>query len=768
MATNMDGDKIDPITEKPIVSATVTAINAETDPGALESDAAKPSRDFKQAIYAIVGGVALPCIPIIVVSAVLLYVIFEHRIVPREGWPDLYVASTQASTDNVTTLIKEIRHQGGKAAYYVRYNPSTITTIASWTGRVIPYLSSSIMALVAFFAARHIVVKSRHGDHTQLPTPEQLTLLISLLGGSGFGPLKETALYRWGRKEKLVAPLPAAFAALGVITLLGLIIPIVDTWFGVATQPVTITQLYNTSTKAYHSYGRNLNPGTAEYPICPDGPGYQAGSGGGYQEWWWPCNLIISMQHENDVYLEGSQAVADLQLAQSTNDVISNYTGPLSSDSTQNQTVFFYGDTRSSNTLDFKAQTLGVSTQCIMATTMCGYLNNNETDDWSFRCSEGFGGDVTYGYPNVWPANASDADSGGTGGYTTGIGYAIDAQLSEAAPMVNWTDGGLVEGTIQSLLRQNPTHFATWAVGYPSDDIKNPLFSSLDPQVFPNNSLTAVWILNCSSTVYDVTYTYVDGALHSFNATLAEPVWGAFFSAPFAWSYLKGLRPAQLTLENAAFKAGSTAKTAADIATIYAKEYSKAALQLSVGAFQPYVNDIEQVRNSSISVARIPLVPLYLLLGFKFIYVLVVIILAIGAYCFTHPAETEVVKAQLSVQGLAAAHFDQPDLVRKNVVQEVQSRLDPAKNGGSPTSETPVQPLERAATAPALGGGPAGEATEELPKVGLMPTRAGTWKFVLLADGAWQSVKPIVQTLALNEAKAGKLGDIGDAYAAWK
>ncbi|KIV79255.1 hypothetical protein PV11_06824 [Exophiala sideris] len=765
MATNMDGDKIDPITEKPIVSATVTSVTADSDPGALESDTAKPSRDLKQAIYAIVGGVALPCIPIIVVSAVLLYVIFKHRIVPREGWPDLYVATAKAATGNVTTLIKEIRHQGGNAAYYVEYNPSTITTIASWTGRVIPYLSSSIMALVAFFAARHIVIKSKHGDHTQLPTPEQLTLLISLLGGSGFGPLKETALYRWGRKEKLVAPLPAAFAALGVITLLGLIIPIVDTWFGVATQPVTITQLYNTSTKAYHSYGRNLDPGTTDSAICPDGPGYQAGSGSSGQSWWWPCNLFTTIPHPANIFLQGAVAVADLQLSGTTNDMLSNYTGLLSSDSTQNQTMFFYADSRSSKTLDFKAQTLGISTQCIIATTTCGYIDTNETDYQAFKCSDGFGGDVSYCYPNVWPANASES---GLGGCTTGIGYATDAQLSSAAPMVNFTDAdGLSETEIQGFLQQNPTYFATWGIGFPALDSR--LFLNGDDQVFPNSSSQATWILNCSSTVYDVTYTYVNGALHSFNATVAEPVWGAFFSAPFTWSWLGGLMPAKLSLENAAYFAGSKASTGAEMATLWAQEYSKAALQLSVGVFQPLVNDIEQIRNSTISVARIPMVPLYLLLGFKFIYVIVVILLAIGAYCFTHPAETEVVKAQLSVQGLAAAHFDQPDLVRKNVVQEVQSRLELAKNGGSPTSDTPAgQPLKRAATEPAMGSAPAGEATEEPAKVGLMPTCAGTWKFVLLADGAWQSVKPIVQTLVLNEAKDGKFGAIGDAYAAWK
>lgn len=77
------------------------------------------------------------------------------------------------------------------------------------------------MALVAFFVARYIVSESRRGDSAVLPDPQQLTILISLLSGSGLGPLKDTMLYKWLKKERLVSPLPAAFWALLLITLVG-------------------------------------------------------------------------------------------------------------------------------------------------------------------------------------------------------------------------------------------------------------------------------------------------------------------------------------------------------------------------------------------------------------------------------------------------------------------------------------------------------------------------------------------------------------------
>lgn len=205
------------------VKSTVAATTTEvpTHLSIAERDAQPPRQNLKSAVYTIVCGVVLPCIPVIVISAVLLDIIFKHRVIPHPGWPELYLNATKHGNRTVVSWITEIRHQGGKPAYFVDYNPSTITTIAAWTGRVIPYLSISIMALVAFFAALHIVYKSEHGNGADLPTPGQLTVLIGLRGGNGIGPLRDTLLYRYVRRERLVAPVPAAFTALALITVIG-------------------------------------------------------------------------------------------------------------------------------------------------------------------------------------------------------------------------------------------------------------------------------------------------------------------------------------------------------------------------------------------------------------------------------------------------------------------------------------------------------------------------------------------------------------------
>ena len=104
---------------------------------------------------------------------------------------------------------------------------TTLSTIL----RLLPPLLHGPAASFPTFPARSwlLLPNSKHGDGTDLPTPEQFTLLIDLLGGNSFGPIRDTVAYRWAKKERLVDPLPTAFTALFLVTFIGLLIPIVDT-----------------------------------------------------------------------------------------------------------------------------------------------------------------------------------------------------------------------------------------------------------------------------------------------------------------------------------------------------------------------------------------------------------------------------------------------------------------------------------------------------------------------------------------------------------
>lgn len=490
----------------------------------------------------------------------------------------------------------------------------------------------------------------------------------------------------------------------------------------------------------------------------------------------WPCNILTSQKDYGTTFLQGSQAVFAVELDQPTNDQISNYTGPVrTAGPGENVTVYFMGDKRSSENLDFRARTMGISTQCQIMTSQC-FDGQIYKYDPSFFCPGGFNGSFLQCSPNYWPATSNTDVSN----CPTGIGFSSDPQLSQMAGIQGLSNLNANDAVITStLFSTNPIYFGTWSHGYPtSGDTYNPLVANNDPDVFPPDAVNARWLLNCSTTVYDIDYTYVNGALGTFHATLAAPEWGAFYSAPFAWQWgSNGLLPVSAIMQEAAFASSYTAQNGTDLANIWAREFSKKALSLSIGVFVPSVNELEQGRNNTVTVTRVPLVPLYILLGLKLLYVVVVIILAIGAYCFTHPAETEVVREQLSIKGLVAAHLETPSTIRDRVMTRVHNQVSQAKGerpfpGGAGVGV--------AVGAAAVGTAAVGATTGELavegqskaeedhePKVGLLPAEDGSWKFALLMNGAWQSVKPIVKDFVLQESQTGKFGAMGDAYAAW-
>ncbi|KAK5677772.1 hypothetical protein LTS10_009655 [Elasticomyces elasticus] len=681
----------------------------------------KPDRNVAAAVWTIVCGVGIPCIPVVVISAVLLYFIFHYEIETHTGYLELQLQTTQAHhTMNATERLLDIRHHRGKPAYYVHYNPSTITTIASWTGRVIPYLSSSIMALVAFFAARRIVVRSKRGDGSDLPTPEQLTILIGLLGGNGFGP-----------------PRILSFIALRTRK-------IVDSWFGIATTPAVITQLYNILvlyTTLVVLYRR---------PNTPRAGGFEAFGNLEYLT----CNLHHDTNGEAyglAPYLVGPEEATRLAQGPTKSNVIRNFTDSKGID------YRYLADPGMDNKLDFKANfkanfTFNGAVQTIDASTLDGGTDSPN------------GGSSNFQSPSVGMAFAPDRN------LSSRVGQYYDSlpMVVSTLPGFNETQGAFdpnaaVVGSnwsYQYILPKNPLNFAVWASGYPTFDgksvtnrvIDNPLLN--DTEIFHDTKST-YWILGCETTVYDVTYTWVNGSVHTFNATPASEDMGGLISAPFAFQ----LGQAVPALSNLASKAGIQ-NTSIDLAESFAGEWSQAALAMSVGVLDPAPNAIEQVRNSTIAVARVPMIPLYLLLGFKAIYVVAVIALAIGAYCFTHPGETEVVKAQLSAKGLAAAHFDDPGLLQQNVVKEMQARLQTGKDN----QHDPKPALQRANTAPA-GHEVAAVPTDK--RVGLVAQADGAWKLALIADGVWQGVKPIAVNLVAIEAAAGQMGTAGQVINAW-
>ena len=166
-------------------------------------------------------GAFLPCVPVVLVTTLLLTLIFYHRVDLDPGWQLLQTPTTNNVSDpSFLNRTLEVKSTGGHAAYYVRFNPATLAAIASWTSKIIPFITSSSMAVIAFFAGRRILDATKDNKHGQLPTPHQMSILINLLKGSGAMPLWDTLVYKWQNHERLVQPIPLAFGALSFVIII--------------------------------------------------------------------------------------------------------------------------------------------------------------------------------------------------------------------------------------------------------------------------------------------------------------------------------------------------------------------------------------------------------------------------------------------------------------------------------------------------------------------------------------------------------------------
>ena len=160
-------------------------------------------------------GAFLPCIPVILVCSVLLTIIFHYRVDLDPGW-ELLQAPSSYNVTNQTVLneLTQLKSSGGTSAYYTRFNPALLVAIASWTAKIIPFLTGSSMALIAFFAGRRILNATKNDETGQLPTPHQTSLLIGLLTISSFKPLWNVLKYKWLKHDRIIQPVSLAFAAL--------------------------------------------------------------------------------------------------------------------------------------------------------------------------------------------------------------------------------------------------------------------------------------------------------------------------------------------------------------------------------------------------------------------------------------------------------------------------------------------------------------------------------------------------------------------------
>lgn len=230
-----------------------------------------------------------------------------------------------------------------------------------------------------------------------------------------------------------------------------------------------------------------------------------------------------------------------------------------------------------------------------------------------------------------------------------------------------------------------------------------------------------------------------------WNATVSPPDSGGMLSLPFVSALALG----SLALSLASTEI-STAANSVELANWWGQEFSRFAITLLAGSMQSLNNSIEQTRNNSHSATRVPMIPLFLLLGFKMAYCLAVLFLAIAAWYYTDPRETQSVKERLTIQGLAAAYFAEGSLHQQLAVKNVEELFQNSASGAV-----------RKDAEVARGN-------DNVDKVAMKPTELGGWQVVKVATGTvWTHVEPIITSEVIAQSNAGAFGASGRDAAPW-
>jgi hypothetical protein len=142
----------------------------------------------KGAVSDILLALAITFLPLAILTAVLLGIIFHYRVVPN----------------NYSILQLPQGSESSYGSFYlVDFSATRLITVASWSSGVAPLLPGFVMTLLSYPAGKRILKASEDESAVSLMTPFQLSLFISSLKG-GIGPLWKWSKYLvWRRGGSL-------------------------------------------------------------------------------------------------------------------------------------------------------------------------------------------------------------------------------------------------------------------------------------------------------------------------------------------------------------------------------------------------------------------------------------------------------------------------------------------------------------------------------------------------------------------------------------
>jgi hypothetical protein len=250
---------------------------------------------------------------------------------------------------------------------------------------------------------------------------------------------------------------------------------------------------------------------------------------------------------------------------------------------------------------DYVANTTSIVTKCFPITVECGMQTTNESSKpYMYHCSDIFNGDL-----NAIPENGLEKLKGWN---TT---------------FYNSEDGS--PRKISTASQLNPFHYNVTAI---VDSINiDGLIDFKDPQVHQGTIVgigdgRVGFALSCTSTIYDVTYSLVEGNIHVFNATRADNSTAAIIKAPIQAGF-----GSYALFERAAMSILYTNLTVTDAMEL---AFSQTFLALASGVYVT-APALEQRWHGDMTLTELGKGPFYLLVVCMFLYAFVVLVFTVVA-----------------------------------------------------------------------------------------------------------------------------------------
>ncbi|RMD39668.1 hypothetical protein DV735_g5465, partial [Chaetothyriales sp. CBS 134920] len=545
--------------------------------------------------------------------------------------------------------------QNSPSYVLVNFSATRLVFAASFLSTVAPLLASFVMSLWSLIVSAQMKDSSTHHSFEDLPTPYQLSILVGLCLAS-MEQLCTYVRYSAGRKRSQeLPPVLNKTAGILIITcLLALAVFLSDVTLHYLTSTVVFDQI--TSVPAPQlEYGYGLSSLCLDLDRVTENAGF-------------PCSVPLGPEEVPFVDENRIAKRNEMQRLQSNISSVSQLRVTNSSSTGSGLAIMIPNPARLSTETDFRASTIGVSTQCqLVPPTVCNMTPIAESEDdldkinTQFNCSDNF-----FGVLGLWP-NISSAD--GT--------KAIDPNLSPLAfkPAVNLQYAFFTSENLSTLY--NPE---SWDPSVnqpdqlhiiPDGELLNPFYLGVamrvgintftenstitlsEPNVMVNDySVYLDLIMECSVASYEVNYTWFRStiqnvtAVPSRNGSLLE-----IFHGGQTYNTVSGASDLQQYMIDAAIAGDDTES----FTSTWSNRFSVKVLSL-VGAYLTPRTNLQEQNRKSLLVAKVPKLALAALVACSLSYTLLGISLVIAAWKATTHNVRQIAE-QLSLAGLTQMAF---------------------------------------------------------------------------------------------------------------